>query len=348
MSETKHVRAKLLRDSFYLVLDKYNVDKRVAQFLVNGLIQTSLRGVDSHGIRLFPHYIRALKAGRINGKPNYQFNQTASSVGIFDADHTFGHASGAEAMLKAVEIARETGIAAVGVKNSSHFGAASCYGLLAAQQEMIGISMTHADSLMASHNSPKAFFGTNPICVTAPIEGEEPFCLDMATTHITWNKVKMFREKKKTFEVAYGIDKDGRLGFEPKDYAALLPIGGYKGFGLGMVVDILCGLLTTMPVGQEISSMYTSPIEEKRLLGHFFIAMDVDRFTSLENFKKRMKQMVDVLRSQPSLGSESVMVPGDPEKKKCDVRNKKGIPLSSKTVEEIQQTLLNAGLNSVF
>lgn len=348
MSEIKYVASDLLKDAFYRVLDKYHVDQRVSQFLVEGLIQTSLRGVDSHGIRLFPHYMRALKAGRINGTPKYHFDKTASSVGILDADHTFGHAAGAEAMLKAIEMAKETGIAAVGVKNSSHFGAASCYGLLAAEQDMIGISMTHADSLMASHNSSEAFFGTNPICVTAPIEGEEPFCLDMATTQITWNKVKMFREKGETFDVAYGIDKDGRPGFDPKDYTSLLPIGGYKGFGLGMVVDILCGLLTTMPVGHEISSMYTSPIEEKRFLGHFFIAMDVSKFVALDSFKVRMKSMVTALRNQPAKEGCSVMVPGDPEKKEFIRRFHHGIPVDERTIKELNNLFSFLELSLTF
>ncbi len=319
------------------VLIHNGVRKDVAEAVSLGLCETSLRGVDSHGISLFPHYVRAMKAGRINSNPDYKFEATSVSTGRLNADHTFGHAVGIVAMNKAIEIAKETGISAVGVYNSSHFGAAACYGLLAPKQNMIGICSTHADSLMLTPNSTESILGTNPLCFTAPIEGEEPFCLDMATTIITWNKVKIYRGRKEDLPDCYGADSNGELTKNPFDMSSLLPMADYKGFGLAMMIDILCGLLTGMPVGDEISSMYKSPLGQHRKLGQFYIAINIEKFEKIDVFKKRLKKLVErVRKANPKNKNSKVMVPGDPEKKERLIREKEGIPIEDHTMKDLE------------
>ncbi len=323
------VRHQDLEKIFTSILLSQKVNRTVAGHVVNGLIQTSLRGVDSHGIRLFPHYVHVLKAGRINGMPKYKFYRGGISAARLDADHTYGHAAGAEGMKKAIAMAKKTGVGAVSIFNSSHFGAAAYCGLMAAEENMIGISLTHADALMLSTNGKKAFFGTNPICVTAPVAGEEPFCLDMATSTITWNKVKMHREQKKPLEPGWAADAQGNMTTDPFKAACVLPIGGYKGFGLSMVVDMLCALLGGMPFGEKITSMYLSPLHEKRFLGQFVMALDISKFLNVNTFKKRLKKEMDAVRKQPAKDKKRpVMVPGDPEKSAFKYRSKHGIPLS--------------------
>ncbi|MCA9408044.1 MAG: Ldh family oxidoreductase, partial [Candidatus Omnitrophica bacterium] len=221
------------------VLLKNGVDESVAKHVAQGLVQASLRGVDSHGIRLFPHYVRAMKAGRINSKPNFQFDQTSPSTGILDADDTFGHAAGMEAVSKAIELAKSAGSANISVKKSTHFGAAAFYALEIAKHDMIGMSFTHADSLMLSSNGNRPYFGTNPICIAVPCEGEEPFCLDMATTTISFNAVLQHREDKKDVPVGTCADSEGNPTIDSAKASFLQPIGQYKGFGLGMMVEIL-------------------------------------------------------------------------------------------------------------
>jgi len=309
----------------------------VALHVARGLVQASLRGVDSHGVRLLPHYLRALEAGRLNPDPTYGYERTTPSTGRLDGDHTFGHAAGAEGMGRAIEMARESGMGAVSVYNSSHFGAAAYFGLMAAEQDMVGLSLTHADSLMLTHGSKRAYFGTNPICFTAPCSGEGPFCLDMATTSVTWNKLLQVSGDGGPIPQGWGVDEDGKDTQDSQRIRALHPIGGYKGLGLAMMVDVLCGLMTGMPFGRDISTMYKGPIEEKRYLGHFFMAMRVDGFVPLEEFKGRMKQMMDHVRSEPARDSAvAVQVAGDPEKRAERERRQKGIPLSGVELEELR------------
>jgi ureidoglycolate dehydrogenase (NAD+) len=309
----------------------------VAHHVAAGLVLASLRGVDSHGIRLLPHYVRALQAGRLNPDPMYRFDRTATATGRLDADDTFGLAAGAEGMRHAVEMAGEAGMGAVAVRNSSHFGMAAYFALMAARQDMIGLAFTHADALMLSHNGSRAFFGTNPICFAAPCQDEEPFCLDMATTTVTWNKMLRVGEIEKSVPLGWGVDSEGIDTQDPARVTALYPIGDYKGFGLGMMVEILCSLLTGMPFGRDISRMYADPIESKRHLGHFFMAFQVDRFVDLVEFKSRIRSMMGEVRSEPPRdGEESVQVPGDPEKLNVRERTQTGLPLADVELQSLR------------
>ncbi len=333
------VQSENLRRAFHEVLASVNVDQAAAHHVVEGLVQTSLRGVDSHGIRLFPHYAKVVKAGRVNGHPKYVFHKGGNSVGRLDADHTYGHAAGAEAMTYVLDMARQTGCGAVAVFNSSHFGAAAYCGLMAAEKDMIGISLTHADALMLTTGGIRAFFGTNPICVTAPVEGEGPFCLDMATTTITWNKVKMHREKNLALAPNLAADGKGESTTDPHAAQSVISIGDYKGFGLGMVVDILCGLLSGMPFGREITSMYLTPLDQKRYLGQFYLALDISKFQDVKVFKSRLKKYMDEIRREPAKDPfKPVMVPGDPEKKAFVQRSREGIPLFPAEYDAILET----------
>ena len=184
-----YVDARKLDALMRRALSAYDVDPVSIDHVVGSLVQTSLRGVDSHGINLFPHYCRAVESGRINGRPNPRIDQTAASTSIVDADNAFGHHAGALAIDHARERAAETGIAAAAVRNSSHFGAAAYFALRAAEHNCIGFAFTNADALVKAHNSAEPFFVTNPICCCAPMADEGPFSLDMATSLANWNKV---------------------------------------------------------------------------------------------------------------------------------------------------------------
>jgi len=319
-------------------LIKAGARKDVAGYVSGGLIQTSLRGVDSHGVRLLPHYIASMKAGRINPDPKYRFRKTSFSTGTLDGDHTFGHAAGMEAARKAVELARKSGTGHVAVCNSTHFGAAAYYSLEIAKHDMIGLSFTHADSLMKTYAGKRAFLGTNPISFTAPIQGEGPLCLDMATTLYNFNKVKQLREHGLDAPEGVGADEGGFDTTDPHKISMLLPIGGYKGYGLSLMVEVLCGILTGMPYGPHISSMFKAPLSQKRFLGHFICAIKIDCFQDKKVFKKRMAALVRELRREPSIEKgRQVQVAGDPEKKTFARRMKEGIPLSAAEFEDFNR-----------
>lgn len=328
-----------LRDFVNRILLKAGVRQDVAGYVTEGLIQTSLRGVDSHGIRLLPHYLKAVKGGRINPDPKYKFKKTSASTGLLDADHTFGHAAGMEAVKEAIELANEAGTGHIAVYNSSHFGAAAYYALEIACHDMIGMSFTNTDSLIKTHAGKRPFLGNNPICFAAPCKDEGPFCLDMATSIFTFNKIKQLASEGLPLPAGVATDKEGIETTDPKEASMLLPVGSYKGYGLSMVVEILCSLFTGMPYGPHIPKMFAAPMDQRRFLGHFISAIRIDCFQDTEIFKERLSKMIGEIRNEPALNKNiPIQVAGDPEKKASQERMKEGIPVEAQLFKILADT----------
>jgi len=324
------------------------MSNELSRICATGMVQTSLRGVDTHGIRLLPHYIAGIEGGRINPTPSFQFEQTSPSTGILDADHTLGYGAGIIAMRHSIQLAKDAGSGFVSVKHSSHCGSLAYFGMEACKEDMIGFAFTHATPRMKSPGSNREFFGTNPICFTAPMESEEPFCFDSAPTQIPYHKIMHYRETGKPLPPSCAADRDGNETIDPKKAVQLLPIGIYKGFGWAMMVDILCGLLSGQPVGKGISKMYGDPMSKKRFLGQFYGAIRIDTFQPPEFFKKRLQELAEEVRREPKLnkGSEN-MVPGDPEKEKMKERLEQGIPVEKHELSKINEIARKFKIRSV-
>ncbi len=326
----KRIDQNKLKASFKKILIEYGANEFSAESVSRGLIETSLRGVDSHGIRLLPHYLNALKNKRINGNPNFQRNDTFPTLIGLDADNAFGHAAGFKSIEIGIELARKFGIAAISVFNSSHPGAMASFSLEAARKGFCSFSFTHADSLVQSYGGKESFFGTNPICFAAPRKGEEPFCVDMAPTFIPWNKILEYQEKNLELEKNVAIDKNGNSTIIPQEANALIGIGGYKGFALASMVEVLCANLSGMPFGPHIPSMYGSSIKRKRKLGQFYIIFRNDVNISSEQFMESLKVMTTEVRGQEPINNQtSVQMPNDPQIKYQKDREENGIPVNS-------------------
>jgi len=298
--------------------------------VANGLVDASLRGVDSHGIRLFRHYIAAVRGGRINPEPKFLFTNESSGTAILDADHGFGHAAGKMAVQEVKRLAAQNGIGAVSVKNTTHFGAAAYFGQDIAKDDMLGLCFTNSDPLIPPTGSPKPFLGNNPICFTAPLSNEDPFCLDMATSQITFNEVLRLRTTSEVAPAGTGFDHQGIETRDPKRIESLVPTGGYKGYGLSLMVEIFCALLAQMPFGPNVGHMYKDSLAKRRHLSHFFLAIDINRFVEITRFKETLSSLVAELRGQRPVDPKTpVQVAGDPEKKCREHRQKEGIPISA-------------------
>lgn len=337
--------ASQFKDFFIAAFEKAGVPEEQYKPMLEALIETSLRGVDSHGLLLIPNYIRNFLYGRVNKKPRMQFKQTAPGTGIFDADHTFGVLAGLKAMEKAVELAKKNGIGAVAVINSSHFAAAGIYGLLAARNNMIGISVTHAENLVVPYGGKRSFLGTNPFCFAAPMEGEEPFCLDMATSPVARHRINSYREKGIPLEPNWIVDSEGQMTTDPNKFAALMHFGGYKGYGLALMIEILCSTLTGMPIGIRMNKLF-GDYKTHQCLGHFFIAIDISKFRDINTFKRELKELCELLRhEEPAKGYEKVMVAGDPQKQLYADRVKNGIPIADVDLKKLEEFANEIGMD---
>lgn len=336
MNESKRVLPDILEQFASAVLRAAGARADVASHVAAGLVSTSARGVDSHGIRLLPHYVAGLAGGRINPNPTYGFEQTGPATGRFDADHTFGHAAGVEAMHRAMALAAGAGVGWVEIRHTSHTGAAACAALEAARRDFIGFCFVHADSLTKTPGSIRSFFGTNPFCMVAPCDGEEPFCYDGSQVRMSFNRVLQLRAEHMPVPPGIGAGVDGRETSDPDAVTQLLPIGDYKGFGVAMVIDILCGLLSGMAVGRDITNMFKDPLSARRNLGQVVIALDVARFVPVAEFKARLKALMDAVRAEPRRDpGMPILVPNDPEKRAAAERHRDGVPFKPHEFEAL-------------
>jgi ureidoglycolate dehydrogenase (NAD+) len=335
--EGRRFPADTVYDFVERVFLEAGVEESSATPTARGLWLASLRGVDSHGLRLVPHYLAAVQGGRINPHPSFSFERTSPSTGRLDADHGFGHAAGIRAMHHAIGLAGDAGSGQVSVRNSSHCGSMAYFAFEACKHDMIGTAYTHGTPKMRTPNATTKFLGTNPVCLAAPMASEGPFCYDGSTTLMSANKIRVYGDRGLELPPLCGADEQGNETNVPDEVVQLLPIGDYKGFGLAMIVDILCGLLSGMPAGEDVSDMFNDPFSQKRLLGQFYGALRIDVFEDPDRFKARLQDLAERIRRQPQRDPNTpVQVAGDPEKAFQADREANGIPIPEKDLAQLE------------
>lgn len=327
------------------VLQMAGVPEEDAERTARMLVATDLRGIDSHGVsHLGPLYIRRIKEGLINPKPQIKMVSHAQATAVMDGDRGLGFVVGYHAMTEAMKRARETGAGFVSVRNSTHCGAASLYAMMALPQNMIGIALTTGGRAMVVPGSVGRGAGINVISVAVPTRGDVPFVLDMATTVVAASKFEIaLRSDQATVPESWAVDKTGKPLTDPKRYAeegALPPLGGllpengaYKGFGLSVLVDILCSILGG---SISISELLTQPGTALRA-NHFFGALKIDGFMPADDFAEAMAGMVKVYHALPKApGVERITLAGEVEHEIENERHR-GIPLDPQVIASLRE-----------
>ena len=255
-----------------------------------------------------------------------------------NADDAHGALATYRAMEEAVLLARDAGIGAVAVQNSSHFGPAGAYALAAAEAGLIGIVMCNSDSFVRLHDGAARFHGTNPIACAVPVAGERPWLLDMATSAIPYNRIQLYKGLGRELPAGTASDSRGRDTTDPNEAAMLAPLGGefgFKGAGLAGLVEVFSAVLTGMRLSFDILPMGGPDFATARKLGAFAIAMRPDAFVSGEVFSQGMKRYVAALRGSATGEGMKVMAPGDREWAEADRRMIEGIPVDPPTLEAL-------------
>ncbi len=329
---TRRIAVDRVRGFLLDALRAAGTSTECAEAVASALTEASLRGVDSHGVRLVVHYVQAVQGGRVNPKPRLTFFPSGPATGVVDGDNGFGHYASYFAVDHAIRLARDTGIAAVSVTHSSHFGAAGCYVLSAASAGFVALAVCNSDSLVLPHDGLRPFHGTNPIAFAAPVTGERPVLVDMATSVIPWNRVQDLKAVQGQLPPDVAVDQQGKPTVDPAQATALLPLGGvrygYKGAALASVAEILSAIVTGMPHCSRLPEMAGPDFSTPRHLGHFFIVIDHRRFVSVEQFSAGMQAYLTELRAQPARVGTQVMAPGDREWAIEAERLEHGIPIS--------------------
>lgn len=314
------------------LLIKVGLKSSGADILTQCLCETSLRGVDSHGIRLLPHYVNFTKTGQINLHANMSHHRKYPVFSHIDGDGGFAQIAGFKAVDYAILTAKKYGIGSVTVSNSSHPGAMASYTLRAARKGYICFGFANADSLIVSPGAKRAYFGTNPLSVAAPRKDLAPFCLDMAPSMITWNKVKSYIEQGKKLPENLVVDKEGKNTIISENAVALRGVGEYKGYALASMIEVITSILTGMPFGINIKKMFDRDNVKPRKLAQTYIVMRNDICISSDEFLSSLKKMSEELYKEVDQeGENTIFLPGDKEIREEYERTLYGIPIDKYT-----------------
>lgn len=318
-------------------LIKAGCEPRGSSIVAESLVKASLRGTDSHGIRLFPHYLKALSAGRINGKPDIKIEQTSVSSWRVDGDSGYGQAVGRISLDHVVSTARDSGCSIVSVANSSHPGAMAPISMPLAKLGLIVLSFANADSLVNVPGATEAFFGTNPICWVGPRDGQQVCTIDMAISQVPWNMILSSREKGIELEGSYAYTDKGIATCNPVEANTLAGIGLYKGHALAAMVELMCGALCGGPVADQLLKMYSSPLEVQRKLSQTYIVINPEFLGGLKLFTEILEGMILRISKLTAINNHTPMMPGLKEDSTEELRMKTGIPTPVEVVELIEE-----------
>lgn len=324
------------------VFTRLGVSVEDARTAADVLVHADTLGIDSHGVaRLAGHpgYVPGLKSGIINATASPRIVTESASTALLDGDAGLGGVVSTRAMELAIAKARDSAVGVVTVTNSHHFGIACHYAMMALARGMIGISMTNAAPQVVPTNGKRALLGTNPLSVAVPAGQERPFILDMATSVGAAGKIEIAQRIGKPIVDGWLVDADGRPTTDPRSLwtgGSLLPLGSrpelasYKGYGLAVVVDILCGVLSGAGFSNILDPVGWST-------GHFFLALQIDAFRPLVDFAAMMDAMIQTLRTaEPAPGADRVYIHGEKELDAERDRLRNGIPLHPSVVESLQ------------
>lgn len=300
------------------------------------------RGIHSHGAVRVEYYTERIAKGGMTAEPKMTFEQTGPCSGLFDGDNGCGYVVASEGMKEAIRMAKENGIAVVGMKNMSHSGSLGYYVEMAAKEDLVSISMCQSDPMVIPFGGAEPYYGTNPIAFGAPTADERRVIFDMATTVQAWGKVLYARSRKAPIPDTWAVDEDGNPTTDSMKVNALVPIAGAKGYGLMMLVDVLSGVMTGVPFGKHVSSMYDD-LSKGRELGQLHIVIDPSRFVPMEQFKANMSQVLNELsESKPAKGYDKVYYPGERGLlRKANYEENGGIEI----VDDIYQYLISDDLH---
>ena len=332
MPDARTYPADVLREFSMHAFRRVGVPDEDAAIVSDNLVEANLRGVDSHGVgRLLEPYVHRIQGGGINPRPVVRLAADSPAAVIVDGDNGLGAVAGTRAVEWAVERAQINGSAWAGVKNSNHFGASAYYALLIARRGMVGLTITNSPPAMAPWGGRVPLFGTNPLAIAVPSD-DEPLVIDMATSLVAKGRIVLAQTSGQTeIPAGWALDAQGRPTTSTDEAlrGTVMPLGGHKGSGLAIMIDILCGALTGAGMATGLNQLHGNQSAGQGL-GHLFGAIDIDQLVPLTEFKKRVGELARQVRAtERGEGVERIFLPGEIEAETRRRRLDEGIPISA-------------------
>ncbi len=347
------VSAEDLTNFCLRVFQKLGVSEQDARITSEVLVMADLRGIESHGVARLRRYVDGLRNGVMVAKPEITTLRETPATALIDAGAGLGQPASRQAMQQAIQKAIEVGVGFVSLRNSNHYGIAGYYAMMALEHDCIGMSMTNSDALVVPTFGRDAMLGTNPIAVAAPANKELPFVLDMATSTVSRGKLEVYERQGKPVPMGWATDERG-LGtddahrvlenFSKRAGGGLLPLGGegelltgYKGYGLALLVDVLCAVLSGAAYANLVYPKTPDGKPMPANLGHFFGAWRVDAFRPVDDFKVAMDDLQQRLKNTAKAeGQDRIYIHGEKEYEKAENYSRDGIPISPKVIEDLK------------
>lgn len=331
-------------------LHKLGLSEGDAELTARSLVWASLRGVDSHGLVLLKEYAERIRLGGIDPVSSASIVTETATTAVMDAGSGVGQVAASQAMKLAIEKAAQTGVGMVGVRNSSHFGAAAFYSMMAVEHQMIGFASTNAPPSMAPWGGKARLLGTNPFSVAIPAKTYPPIVLDMATSASAWGKVFIAMQQGKKIPLTWVLDKNGEPTDDPAialDGGLIQPLGGYKGYGLSLMVDILTGVLTGGAFADHLPAWNDKA--QPQQCGHLLAAVRIDAFIEYNDFCERIDELITTIKHSPlAANSDRIYVPGEIEYESEQQRRAHGIPVHAALKEDLITLAADLGVTSPF
>jgi LDH2 family malate/lactate/ureidoglycolate dehydrogenase len=328
------------------VLTANGLPESDARIVADCLVRADLRGVDTHGLQYLPHYLKRVRKGLINAKPELAVQKVTPVAGLLDGQNAFGFVVATRAMAEAVEMARQYGIGMVSARRSTHFGMAASYVLQAVEAGFIAMVFTNASPAMPPWGGRKALLGTSPLAAGVPGGTEVPYVLDMSPAVAARGKIRRAARHGQEIPIGYALDSEGRPTTDPNaalDGGVVLPIGGPKGSAISMLMDILGGVLSGAAYAGDVGNQF-EVFDRPQDVGHLFLAIKPDLFVSKEDFRERMDTLVRRVHDCPRAdGFDEILMPGEIEGRLEVERIRSGIPYNPSDMKAIQQEAADAG-----
>lgn len=360
--KNKFVPFEIVEKFMVDVLVRAGIPESDSEIVCDVLVHADKYGFDSHGVnRLKPIYLDRIKDGILNPKTEFEVVKDRLATAVVDGHNGMGHVIGNKSMKLAIEKAKKYGMGMVVVRNSTHYGFAGYYALMAVKENMIGITGTNARPSIAPTFGIENMLGTNPLTFGMPSDEPFPFLLDCATSITQRGKVELYAREGKNLPKGWVIDENGESKTNSEEVlkdliagkAALTPLGGvgeetagYKGYGYATVVEILSaalqqGAFMKMLLGVKDGKKVPYPI------GHFFIAIDIEAFTEVSDFKKTTGDILRELRASRKMpGQDRIYTAGEKEYNTWMERKDKGVPFNDQLLEEFKGICKTYGLDS--
>ncbi len=342
-----HVSADRVREFIAQAFRSVGMRERDANDVAALMTRADLLGADGHGIFRLPQYLRRIRAGGINLQPTIRIEQERGATALIDGDNGMGHLVVKQATELAIAKAKTHGIGWVGCKMSNHAGPASLYAGMVADAGLVGIYFAVGS---ANHMAPwggiELLLSTNPVAIAVPAQNGPPILLDMATTVAAYGKVKIKAQKNEPMPEGWMIDKQGQPLTDPKRSAEglLLPIGGYKGYGLSLMIGLLAGTLNGAAMGRDVIDFNQDDTSTTNT-GQAIAAIDISAFGDKDTFLAAVDHLVAELHASKTLpGVDRVRVPGEGSAASFEKRSKEGIPFSDELLSVLKGVATECGI----